>query len=68
MRKRQLYSVTTWDSDRQAFTPQSGVRTGPYTLWGLRRPLRKLRYLGYVACRCDPSVLVAHWVKGVKRY
>ncbi len=63
------YYVRTWDSDRQTFTPQRGCRTGPYTLFGLRRALRKLRTLGYAASRLprdvrrnndcgDPSVLV----------
>lgn len=41
------YEVLTWDSDRQEFTPQIGVRRGPYSKWGLRRALRKLRDMGY---------------------
>jgi hypothetical protein len=41
------YYVTTWDSDRQQFRPQQGVRTGPYTLFGLRRALRKLIGMGF---------------------
>jgi hypothetical protein len=53
-----LYDVTTWDARRQAFTPQRGVRRGPYTLWGLRRALRKLREMGYACDRGDPAVLV----------
>jgi hypothetical protein len=52
------YDVTTWDPRRQAFTPQRGVRRGPYTLWGLRRALRRLRELGYACDRHDPAVLV----------
>lgn len=45
------YFVHTWDADRQCFTPQRGVRAGPYSLWGLRRALRKLRYYGYDVSR-----------------
>lgn len=44
---RHRYYVTTWDTNLQRFTPQIGVRTGPYSLFGLRRPLRKLRQMGY---------------------
>lgn len=56
--KRPRYYVTTWCADAQTFTPQIGVRTGPYTMFGLRRALRKLRELGYSADRNDPSVYV----------
>ncbi len=52
------YRVLTWDSDLQEFTPQRGVRSGPYSLFALRKPLRKLQTMGYSACRDDPSVLV----------
>jgi len=41
------YRVLTWDSEREEYTPQSGVRSGPYTLFGLRKAIRKLRSLGY---------------------
>ena len=41
------YDVMTWYHDREEFTPQIGVRRGPYTLFGLRKALRKLRDLGY---------------------
>ena len=41
------YCVLTWDPERQRFTPQSGVRQGPYTIWGLRKALRKLQAMGY---------------------
>ncbi len=69
MMKKMRYRVTTWDGDRQRFTPQRGVRAGPYTLFGLRKALRKLRTMGYAASRLprdvrrgndcgDPSVLV----------
>ena len=53
------YYVTTWDIDKQKFTPQKGVRSGPYTLMGLRAPLRRLRELRYDIKRdFAPSVLV----------
>lgn len=62
------YYVTTWDAERKKFTPQKGVRTGPYRLFALRKALRTLRGMGYSATklpRChypyaggDPSVLV----------
>lgn len=63
------YYVMTWDSDNDRFSPQPGVRAGPYSLFGLRKALRALRNLGYPASRfprlanrlCsvgDPSVLV----------
>lgn len=56
--KKQKYTVLTWDFDKEKFTPQKGVRSGPYTLWGLRRALRKLRQMGYSADRGDNSVFV----------
>lgn len=46
------YYVTTWDTYRQEFTPQKGVRTGPYSLFGLRKAIRKLRAIGY-PCNYD---------------
>ncbi len=59
------YYVETWDSDKQAFTPQKGVRRGPYSLWGLRKAIRKLRGMGYpvnysnyLAVTNDPAVLI----------
>lgn len=58
------YYVSTWDTERGEFTPQAGVRTGPYTLFGLRKALRKLKDMGYSCDRSfngetsDPSVLV----------
>ena len=57
--KYRRYEVMTWDIDKQAFTPQIGVRRGPYKLFGLRRALRKLNEMGYDTHRADaPSVLV----------
>ncbi len=41
------YEVLTWDVDKEKFTPQKGVRRGPYTLWRLKQALRKLREIGY---------------------
>jgi hypothetical protein len=52
------YYVTTWDGEKERFTPQKGVRCGPYSLWGLRRALRKLQQTGYPCDRGDNSVLV----------
>lgn len=46
------YFIETWDADLQEFTPQKGVRRGPYTLFGLRKAIRKLRRMGYP---CDYS-------------
>lgn len=55
---KQTYSVDTWDMDREAWTPQQGVRRGPWSKWGLRRAIRALRGMGYEARRCDPFVSV----------
>ena len=41
------YCVTTWDMNRQEWTPQVGVRTGPYTQFGLRKALRALQRMSY---------------------
>jgi hypothetical protein len=56
------YFVTTWDSMKQDYTPQPGVRTGPWSLFGLRRALRALRMMGYEVKRPN-----AHSVLVVKR-
>lgn len=45
------YRVTTYDSWKNGFTPQKGVRCGPYSLFGLRKALRKLRGMGYDTSR-----------------
>ncbi len=64
MSKQPTYWVYTWDTERQQFTPQQGVRRGPYSLWGLRKAIRKLRDLGYpcdyssAASSGDPSVSI----------
>lgn len=56
--KKPRYWVTTWDTERQCWTPQKGVRTGPYSLFSLRKPLRVLRSMGYDVDRRSFSVLV----------
>ena len=58
MKDKRRYRVLTWDPDLEKWTPQIGVRCGPYTLWGLRKPLRQLRELGYVGSYKEPCVLV----------
>ena len=52
------YYVKTWDLELERFTPQKGVKVGPYSLFGLRIPLRKLQRMGYDTGKGDPSVLV----------
>ena len=52
------YYVQTWDFEKQEWSSQKGVRTGPYSLKGLRRALRKLQEMGYPADRSDPSIYV----------
>lgn len=56
--KNPYYRITTWDPNRQTFTPQTGVRAGRWSLWGLRKPLRLLRSMGYDASHKSPCVLV----------
>ncbi len=46
------YYVTTWDTDKREFTPQKGLRVGPWSKWGLRKAIRALRDIGYA---CDYS-------------
>ena len=48
---KKVYYVTTWDGEREKFTPQKGVRTGPCSLFGLRKALRKLNAMGYTAAK-----------------
>lgn len=52
------YFIETWDSDLQEFTPQEGVPSGPYTLFGLRLPMRELQSMGYPCDRGDNAVLI----------
>lgn len=44
-----LYSVGTWDTDRQAYTPQRGLSVPAFniTLAQLRIAIRELRKKGY---------------------
>jgi hypothetical protein len=58
---RQKYRVLTWDADKQRFTPQFGVRQGPYTLFGLRKVIRLLRSMGYGCERWSLSVRVEQY-------
>lgn len=51
MTRKPKYRVTTWDVDLQRFTPQQGVRCGPYSLFGLRKALNALRRMGYDTSR-----------------
>ena len=45
------YYVTTWDRELEEYTPQKGVRKGPWSLFGLRKPLRMLREMGHDVSR-----------------
>lgn len=61
------YRVLTWDYIREKFTPQIGVRCGPYRLMGLRKALRALRELGYETTRTGGfSVLVERYDRSTK--
>ena len=48
-----LYSVATWDTERQAYTPQRGLSVPSFnmTLSQLRQAVRDLRKCGYTAHR-----------------
>ena len=48
-----LYSVGTWDTDMQAYTPQFGLTVPSINVpwWGLIQILRELRAMGYSAHR-----------------
>lgn len=52
------YEVLTWDSDKSDFTPQRGVRRGPYSQFGLRKALRKLRQIGYEINRASATAIL----------
>ena len=60
MKRPKIYYVYTYDWELGRFTPQIGVRPGPYTIWGVRRALRRLQGLGYDIGRDAPSVLVTN--------
>ena len=48
-----LYSVGTWDTDKQAYTPQRGLSVPSFniTLAQLRVALKELQGMGYTAHR-----------------
>ena len=49
MKKGALYSVGTWGTDAQAFTPQAklGLPWLNIPLWTLKRVLQRLKTMGY---------------------
>ena len=48
------YYVYTWDGTLEQYTPQKGVRCGPYrSLASMRPALRKLANMGYTIDRHD---------------
>ena len=61
---RSRYQVLTYDPNLSRFTPQRGVRKGPYTLFGTRRALRRLGTMGYAGRPSEPMVRVREWKKG----
>ena len=58
MAETTTYDILTYDYKLGKWTPQKGVRRGPYSKWGVKRALRKLQTMGYDARRGDPSVSV----------
>ena len=58
------YYIYTWDQNKDVYTPQAGVRCGPYSLFGLRKPIRKLQAIGYVAKRGDSAVIIEKHTPG----
>jgi hypothetical protein len=64
---KQYYEVLTRDYEDNKWSPQRGVRKGPYTKWGLRKALKKLQAMGYQATKDDPSVLVRSYKKNPPR-
>lgn len=58
MNAEPLYSVATWDTNKQAYTPQVGLSVPAFniTLRQLRVALKELRRMGYTAHR------VRYWV------
>lgn len=53
-----LYRVSTYDGWLDEFTPQEGIAPQPCTWRELRRILRELQSMGYIARRGDPYTLV----------
>lgn len=70
MRSEPLYSVGTWDTDKQAFTPQHGLSVPSFNITRsqLRQAVRELRRMKYQVKRVrdadgkhwesDPSVFI----------
>lgn len=58
------YSITTWDTDTQSFTPQIGLTVPSQGIpWqGIKPVFRQLQNMGYTCHRThrcsDPSVLI----------
>ena len=52
------YYVYTWDTYKQAFTPQAGVPPVRTACSGSAMRCTNLRTMGYAATREDPSVYV----------
>jgi hypothetical protein len=68
----QLYSVATWDSETQAYTPQKGlsVPSSNITQAQLRQAARELRSMGYSAHRrrdADGSYDDSDWAVMIER-
>lgn len=60
-KRRPGYWVFTFDFDKRCWSPQIGVKAGPYKLFGLKKPIRELRSMGYGFGRADIlSVLIVH--------
>lgn len=57
-----LYSVGTWDTDLQAFTPHEGLDLPIFniTKWQVKAVLCKLRQFGY-SCHRPRDVDGEHW-------
>lgn len=65
---KRLYSIGTWDSESQSYTPHDGLPAFNLTIWQLRRVMRALRSIGYPCDRKrdsdgghdsnDPNVLI----------
>lgn len=58
------YYVHTWDPDTKEFTPQNGVRVGPWSKWGLRKALRSLQDMGYETTRAGGFCVLVWSDKG----
>jgi hypothetical protein len=48
-----LYSIGTWDTDEQAYTPQVGLSAPSFNIdvWQLRTAMKELRSMGYSCYR-----------------